>query len=83
LPRILLVADRAGTADCVGKQLREVAHIVEVADRFVTAQQLADATPYDLALADLQLPDGSGRALVRALHAARQVLPILVRTGRP
>jgi len=78
---ILLVEDRADTADWISKQLREGGHVVEVADRRVTAQQLAETVPYDLALVDLHLPDGSGLSLIQTLRRAKRVLPILILTG--
>jgi two-component system copper resistance phosphate regulon response regulator CusR len=78
---ILLVEDDADTADWISKQLREAGHVVEVAARRVTAQQLADAVSYDLALVDLNLPDGSGIALIHALRRSKRVLPIIILTA--
>jgi DNA-binding response OmpR family regulator len=78
---ILLVEDHADTAGWISKQLREAGHVVEVADRRVTAQQLADVVPYELAIVDLQLPDGSGLSLIQALRRAKRTLPILILTG--
>lgn len=78
---ILLVEDHADTAGWVSRQLREAGHVVEHASSLRAAHQLSAALPYDLALVDLQLPDGSGIALIQALRRAKQVLPILILTG--
>jgi DNA-binding response OmpR family regulator len=81
MAHILVLEDQADTADWVRRQLREGGHVVEVAETRLAARQLADATAYDLALVDLELPDGSGVGLIRALRAAGQVMPILILTG--
>jgi len=78
---LLVVEHRTDIADWVRRQLREAGHVVDVAETRLAAQQFADATPYHLALVDLQLPDGSGISFIRVLRAAGRVMPVLVLSG--
>ena len=80
--RILLVDDDSAVLDWARLVLREDGHSTDAAKTSTEGQALARSLPYDLAIVDLDLPDGSGLALVLALRAAGQELPIIMLTGR-
>ncbi len=60
-------------------------HLGAAGHRVHWSQSIADAcaaTPPDLALIDLHLPDGDGLGLLRMWRAAGQVWPVIVLTAR-
>ncbi|HEX6631096.1 MAG TPA: response regulator transcription factor [Gemmatimonadaceae bacterium] len=82
MARVLIVEDDPQVSAWVARLVEEEGHVVDVADRMAAADRLAAATPYGLAIVDLELPDRSGIALVHALRRAGQTLPIIILTGR-
>jgi len=72
--RILVVEDHPDTAEQFARLLRHVGHEVVCAGSIKEAQTCASATPgqnracaFDILISDLDLPDGSGRELMRNL----------------
>ncbi len=65
--RILLVEDDADTNLVLCKLLRLVGHEVSSAEDVASAIELADNESFDLLVADLGLPDGSGLELMARL----------------
>ena len=80
--RILVIDDDAMVSRWVAKVLGESDHAVDVAETAGDGQRLAMATHYDLAMVDLDLPDGSGLAIVQTLRRAGRKMPIIIMTGR-
>ena len=62
---ILCVEDHRDTADAFCRMLRDDGHRVTTADSFASAMQMIATARFDLLLADIGLPDGSGLDLVR------------------
>ncbi|MCU0969801.1 MAG: response regulator transcription factor [Rubrivivax sp.] len=63
--RLLLVEDHAPLAEALAGGLRRAGFAVDVAGTVGEARSAASAAPYDLAVLDLGLPDGSGLDLLR------------------
>jgi DNA-binding response OmpR family regulator len=66
---VLLVEDNRDTLRHLAAVLRKVGHEVVTADLISTARSAAAvaATPFDLLLSDIELPDGFGYDLMRDL----------------
>jgi DNA-binding response OmpR family regulator len=86
---ILLVEDDAPTRAFLADHLTADGYDVLVADTCADAQRLLEAKFPDLALLDLNLPDGSGYELIRKVREADGVAsrmdpstPLLVLSGR-
>ncbi len=67
--RILLVEDHEDTAEAMADLLSVRGHQVTVARSLAEARAAAAASPFDLLVSDLGLPDGSGHELMRELSA--------------
>jgi ActR/RegA family two-component response regulator len=81
MPTLLIVEDEAVLARNLAKLFTrdgfEVYHATGVAE----AQRIASATPADVALLDLRLPDGTGLDLLDTLLAADPELPVIMMTA--
>jgi two-component system copper resistance phosphate regulon response regulator CusR len=80
--RLLLVEDECRLAQRVAQGLREEAFAVDLAATVSEGRDLAIASPYDLVLLDLGLPDGSGLDLLHEWRAEGMGAPVLVLTAR-
>lgn len=78
-PRVLLVEDEPEIRDLVAGWLREGGFLPVVAGSLREGEEFLAAGLWDLALVDLNLPDGRGTGLVR--RAADFGIPALVLTG--
>lgn len=71
--RILIVEDHLDTAELMARLLRRAGHDVHIAQSVADALAAAlnaDGRPFDLALSDVILPDGSGLELMPRLREA-------------
>lgn len=80
--RFLLVEDTLDVAEAIRDRFEKAGHVVELAQRYADAEQLASFNSYDLIILDVNLPDGSGLDLLRELRQAQNVVPVLVLTAR-
>ena len=80
-PRILLVDDEIGIQRAVGPLLRSRGYDVDVAGTGAEALRHMTATPPDLVVLDLGLPDLEGTEVCRQMRAASAV-PIIVLSAR-
>jgi two-component system OmpR family response regulator len=80
--RVLLIEDSARVAETVGAGLRAHGHTVVVAGGVRAADEALAAGPFDIAVVDVGLPDGSGLDWCRATRRGDRQLPILVLTAR-
>ena len=83
--RVLYVEDDLFDADLTLRQLkRHAPHIIlEIAHTYAEAlRSLENGGNYDLILADLHLPDGSGFALLSHVRQRRLPLAVVVTTGQ-
>jgi two-component system, OmpR family, response regulator RegX3 len=68
MARILLVEGEDAVAQPLTHALARAGHDTTTVPTGSKALALADDLPFDIALVDMSLPDGDGRALVDALH---------------
>ena len=80
--RLLLVEDERRLGAHLARGLREEGFAVDHRETVESARDAAIAGDYDLALIDLQLPDGSGLDLLREWREESRLLPVLVLTAR-
>jgi two-component system, OmpR family, response regulator len=80
--RILLVEDDDVLLDVMQRSLLDAGHRVDAARRADEARHLWRVQPFDAVLLDLNLPDGSGLAVLRDARARGDRTPVLVLTAR-
>jgi DNA-binding NarL/FixJ family response regulator len=79
--RVLLVEDDTNTAQALVSVLRSMGCEVAHAERLTEAKRLCRAQEFDLALLDIELPDGSGLDFVLHLRHTTTPCAALVLTG--
>ena len=79
--KILLVEDNLELAQSLADLLRQHAFVVDHVDRGDAADQLLTQSHYDLLLLDLNLPQLTGKALLRRLRERGNSLPVIVLTA--
>lgn len=83
LPRVLLVEDELAVGDALTECLEQIGCAVISASNLATGMEIArdDEQPLDVAILDLELPDGNGLELVEALRSRSVPCVSLVLTG--
>lgn len=81
MPTLLIVEDEVILARNLAKALVRDGFEVEHAATLAEARRLFDATPFDVVLLDLQLPDGSGLDLLGRFIDADADLPVIMMTA--
>ena len=83
--RVLVVEDHPDTAEQFARLLKRAGHEVVCAGSIKEAQTCASATPgqdracaFDILISDLDLPDGSGRELMRSLTQRYPIRGIVI-----
>jgi len=79
--KILLVEDDSAIVITLCRMLADEGYDVSVEKRGDTGLERAKSETFDVVVTDLRLPGISGLELVRALHAARPRLPIILMTA--
>lgn len=80
--RILVVEDDAVLRDVMLLSLAKAGHRVDATATAAHARHLWRVQPFDAVLLDLNLPDGSGLAVLREARARGDHTPVLVLTAR-
>jgi DNA-binding response OmpR family regulator len=80
--RILVVEDDLPLSTFLRKGLEQEHYAVDVANDGEQARDMLEATDYDLAVLDLNLPKLNGVDLLRYIRPQRPDLPVLVLTAR-
>jgi DNA-binding response OmpR family regulator len=78
--RLILVEDDPVLASAV-RSLFDQLHTLDIAQDLRSARQLVRIHQYQLAILDLNLPDGNGQTLCQDLHKKDPSLSILILTG--
>jgi DNA-binding NtrC family response regulator len=78
---ILVVEDESILSIELQRYLEALGHQVTIAETIGSARAAAQASPPDLVLLDLRLPDGSGLDLLGALREADPDLPVVLMTA--
>lgn len=80
--RVLIVEDDAGIAGGLAATLKAAGYAVDTCDTLRQATAALRVEAFDLALLDLNLPDGDGIDWLRGLRADGHTLPVLIMTAR-
>jgi two-component system, OmpR family, response regulator len=80
--RVLIVEDDVKLAGLIQRALREQAALADAAHDGEDALWMADSTPYDVMVLDINLPGISGFETCQRLRASRVQTPILMLTAR-
>ena len=80
--RIVLVEDSPRVVEVVSAALTSAGHTVRVATTLANARSTCHDAPFDVAIVDVGLPDGSGLDLCRSLRKEGNTRPILLLTAR-
>lgn len=78
--KILVVEDDTQTAAYVARALREMGHVVDLADNGRDGLFLATEAQHDVLVVDRMLPGMDGLSIVKALRAAQITTPVLFLT---
>lgn len=81
LPRLLLVEDDLTSQGFFQLVLESLPATVDVADSYASALRMAQASNYDLWLLDVNLPDGTGPDLLKALRGTGRQTHALAHTA--
>jgi DNA-binding response OmpR family regulator len=80
--RVLLIEDEARISELVVRALERAGFVIDTFATCADAREALSLIRYDAAILDLGLPDGDGLALLAAMRASGNKLPILVLTAR-
>jgi len=80
--RLLLVEDDPMLGKAVQTALTQAGYTVDLAEDGEAADEALAATPYDLALLDINLPGKSGLEVLSGLRKRKSDLPVLALTAR-
>ena len=80
--RLILIEDNHRLSEAIGAGLEADGFAVDRVDTLAAAQKALVATPYDLILLDLGMPDGDGVSLIKRLRHGKVATPILILTAR-
>lgn len=80
--RVLVIEDAPEVADLVRRALVETGWAVDLAQTAAEGARALQAARYDLAVIDLNLPDGDGLEVCRRARARGCAVPILILTAR-
>lgn len=80
--RILVVEDDRALADGLSRSLSGAGHSIDVVGDGVGAEASLGATPYDLVILDLQLPQRNGLDVLRNYRSGGGMAPVMILTAR-
>src|ERR1700761_7301885 len=80
--RILIVEDEKKLIDILQRSLKSEGYVVDGVNTAAAGLEYIKTYHYDLAILDLQLPDGTGTTLLKRIRELGQILPVLILTAR-
>jgi two-component system OmpR family response regulator len=80
--RILLVEDDRTLGQAVREHVASLGHGVDWMQRLDDSREALATTAYELVLLDLNLPDGHGLDLLKALRRRGSVVPVMILTAQ-
>ena len=80
--KILLVEDEKGLSDSISTYLKQEGYLCEVVTDFKSADEKIELYQYDCILIDINLPDGNGLNLVKALKRLKAKAGIIIISAR-
>lgn len=79
--RVLVIDDDPGVAEVIELLLSREGYAAERAGTVKAGLERIGASPVDLVVTDLKLPDGTGLNVIRAIHNVHRELPIIMMTS--
>lgn len=79
--RLLLLEDEALVRMALADMLEDMGHVSEEAGKISEARQKISSSNYDVLIADVNLPDGSGIEFVAEIQAQRPEIAIIIASG--
>ncbi|MBK8478021.1 MAG: response regulator transcription factor [Opitutaceae bacterium] len=76
--KLLIIEDDSSVSDYVSKGLRELGHVVDVANNGCDGLFLGTTEKYDALVVDRMLPQLDGLALIRTLRGTGNATPVLI-----
>ena len=83
IPRVLLVDDDPAVRESLAQALRGERYTVFTTVNGREAIEFTEASPVDLVLLDLNMPEKSGWDAFERMSSGRPMLPIIIITARP
>ncbi|MGQ7845969.1 response regulator [Granulosicoccus sp. 3-233] len=80
--RLLLVEDTADVAEAIALSFARAGDTLDCAFDLKQARSSLSLQQYDVLILDINLPDGSGKDLLRELRRERNTTPVLMLTAR-
>jgi DNA-binding response OmpR family regulator len=80
--KILLVEDEKGLSESISTFLKQEGYLCEVVTDFKSADEKIELYQYDCILVDINLPDGNGLNLVKALKKLKAQAGIIIISAR-
>lgn len=80
--RVLLVEDTDDVADAIVQSLARRGHAIDHAQDKAGAEAMLAVQAYDVAILDINLPDGSGLDLLKEMRRRGLATPVLMLTAR-
>ena len=81
MTRILIAEDEPRVSSLLEKGLRAAGYATTVCEDGMKAAAIASDDEFDLLILDLALPGQDGFAVLRAMHARGETLPVLILTA--
>ncbi|NLM91491.1 MAG: response regulator transcription factor [Bacteroidales bacterium] len=80
--KILVIEDNRELLDLIAETLRKEKYVCELADRFSLAEEKVHLYSYDILVVDINLPDGSGLDIIRAIKKINPHAGVIVISAR-
>lgn len=80
--KILLIEDEKGLSDSVSTYLKQEGYLCEIVSNFNAADEKIELYQYDCILVDINLPDGNGLDLIKALKRLKASAGIIIISAR-
>jgi len=80
--RLLLVEDAADVAEAIVASFARRGEAIDHVPSVAEASETLAVQDYDVVILDINLPDGAGTEVLRALRRARDATPVLMLTAR-
>ena len=80
--RILLIEDDKVLGAAMRDHLQSAGHATDWMERLDDARLALDSVPYELVLLDLNLPDGRGLDMLKALRTGGNTVPVIITTAQ-
>lgn len=81
MARILIIDDHVEFRSLVANHLSEDAHVVSIAENGIDGIHAFKATPFDLVITDVHMPEADGLEVIKAIRAVDANVPVIAMSG--